>query len=107
MHLVRFGFKPVKKSPNAVIGRCAVNNGVPLNSGKMSERCIRFNLIFPAEANQVLEFWSSTGLISPWLDGAFQYGEGGIGNDQIQIDIDGSAETAARVACTDGAVKGK
>ncbi len=71
------------------------------------ERNVERNLAFATEVDQLIVFVTRVRGVTPGLNGPFGDRETRIRYDQVQVDVDGAAEAAAGLACTNRAIEGK
>ncbi len=103
MQLVFLALEPGEEAVDAgkVGVLVAFNDGVALLGGELAKRDVHGNAAGAGEALQVLPKLAITGL-GPGLDDAFVDGFAAIGDDQVDIEVDGIAEALAARA---GAVR--
>ena len=107
MHLIGFGLKPLKKSPNAIIIGRPFNDGFFLGLLKASKRQVSRNFFLLAEIHQIIKFHSVLVDTAKRLDGARFKGKAAVRDNEIEIDINDSAKPSAGFAGPDRTVKGK
>ena len=103
VQLVFLALEPGEEAVDAgEIGvRLALDDGVALLGGELPEGHVQGNAARAGETLQVLPKLAITGL-GPRLDDAFVDGLAAIGNDQVEVEVDGIAEALAARA---GAVR--
>ncbi len=107
MHLIGFGLKPLEKSPDAIIIRRPFNDGFFLGLLQTSKRQPGGNFFLPAEDHQIFKFHAVLLDAAKGLDGARFKGKTAVRDDEIKIDINGSAKPPAGFAGPHRTVKGK
>ena len=104
MHAITFPFQAAEPTADAFVFAVAVNDEILLPVGQLAPGFFGRDFFALAEVEQAAHPPSS---VDPWLDRAVAQRFAGIGNHQIEIDVDHPAETPAGFACTEGAVERK
>ncbi|KKL04932.1 hypothetical protein LCGC14_2611120 [marine sediment metagenome] len=107
MHLIGFGLKPLEKSPDAIIIRRPFNDGFFLGLLQTSKRQINGDFFLPAEIDQIFKFHAALFDAAKGLDGARFKGKTAVRDDEIKIDINGSAKPPAGFTGPIGLLKEK
>src|SRR5215475_8719328 len=107
MHTIRARLEPGEPATNPlVLATIAVEQGLPLRRGELSHRHIGGDAMPAAERHEHATLVRST-RATPGFDGPLRQGLAGIGNDQIQIEINGAPKPLTGFTGSQGAVEGE
>src|SRR5712691_11787925 len=107
MHTIRARLEPGEPATNAlVLATITVEQGLPLRQGELGHRHIGGDAMPAAERHEHAAFvcraWTT-----PGFDGSFGQSLAGIGNDQVQIEVNGAPKSLTGFTGSYGTVEGE
>jgi hypothetical protein len=107
VHLVGSAFQPVEEPLDSVIVLAPFNDRLLLRFGQVLEGNIQGNPPVSAKGLEVFELKTAFLASAERLDGSLLKRKGGVGDNEIQVGLNGFSESAARFTGAYRAVEGK